>query len=448
MKRLFLSVFLLFWIGSVCVLFLANLLNPSRSDHAPDSPFQTLEFEKVGRELIRHYDERNRSEFDQLLDQLIDEFTIHVWLLDNEGKNLSRPLPNHIAASVEKFPQRLTPANNPAGPFYLETLGMKNQAGDQYYLIFTFTDDRALVHTPKHILYRYLFVLLAISLASLLIAWKVTRPIRHLQNTTRHFAEGQMQTRAPETIIQRRDSIGDLGREFNYMAERVETLLQSQKRLLRDVSHELRTPLARIQVALTLAEDQCPNAREELSIIEKELVKLDGLIGQLLNLTRLESGLNVLDTQAVDLVKVIKNLIHDVEFEFINSQKKVRLTVPEKLIINADTQTLTSALENILRNGMRYTAENTALEVTLTQEKASHCLLSIRDFGPGVADDQLLRIFDPFHRCDDARHAQSGGYGIGLSIARQVIQLHDGKISAENHPQGGLVVKITLPTDA
>jgi two-component system sensor histidine kinase CpxA len=248
----------------------------------------------------------------------------------------------------------------------------------------------------------------------------------------------------------RRDEIADLACDFDHMAERLQGLIGSQKQLLSDVSHELRSPLARLQVALGLArqrEQDQPNT--ELDRIEREAERLNELIGQLLSLTRLEFGTVLSHSEPVDLADLLTEIAESTDFEARALNRRVHMVNSVPAIVEANETLLRSALENVVRNAAKYTDVNTSVDISLQPDKAhaGWLLVQVRDHGPGVPEDMLTKLFEPFVRVGDARDRDSGGYGLGLAIAKRAIRLHGGEIFAGNEPDGGLNVRIRLPVD-
>jgi two-component system sensor histidine kinase CpxA len=220
----------------------------------------------------------------------------------------------------------------------------------------------------------------------------------------------------------------------------------AQRQLLSDVSHELRSPLARLQVALGLARQRAEGrASNELDRIERETERLNELIGQVLSLARLESGVTAPAREPVDLAELLERVAADADFEARAANRRVEIAHSTPATVEGDARLLRSALENIARNAVRYTAEGTAVTLSLARDtQQARWLVTIRDQGPGVPDDMLPRLFEPFARVGDARDRASGGYGLGLAIARKAIRLHGGEVSARNESEGGLSVVVAL----
>jgi len=237
--------------------------------------------------------------------------------------------------------------------------------------------------------------------------------------------------------------------DFDRMAERLETLVDSQSRLLKDVSHELRSPLARLSVALGLARQrQTPEIEAQLDRIELEADRLNQLIQRLLTIARLESGADGLRKTSLSLRELVEQVAHDAEYENAGRQCRVTADGEDEFLMEGDPDLLRSAVENVVRNATRYTAPGTTVEAKLARDKSAkgeEMVLRVYDSGPGVPAASLTKIFEPFYRADDARNRQTGGAGLGLSIADRAIRLHGGRVSASNRKEGGLEVEIRVP---
>jgi two-component system sensor histidine kinase CpxA len=270
-----------------------------------------------------------------------------------------------------------------------------------------------------------------------------------MRTTTNELAEGNLGARVATKLTKRRDEIGDLGRDFNGMAERLESMVKAQQRLLGDISHELRSPLARLGVALGLARQRSgPEATASLDRIERESDNLNEMISQLLTLTRLESGTDGRKRSEVDLSALVHEVAEDADFEAHSLNRSVQVVVSDSCSINGVEELLRSAVENVVRNAVRFTAEGTAVEIALKRQNGSgdnFAVISVRDRGNGVPEEALEKIFRPFYRTEDARDRQSGGgTGLGLAITERAVRMHGGSVQATNAPGGGLSVEMKL----
>jgi len=277
------------------------------------------------------------------------------------------------------------------------------------------------------------------------LSWRITAPVRKLRAAVQGLALGDLAIRVTLSGAGTGDELTDLGQDFNLMAARLEKLVIAHKQLVRDVSHELRSPLARLNVALGIARKQSsPSAEPALDRIEQEGQRLNLLIGELLTLSQLEGGAAG-ERSEVDLAELAEEVAQDADFEACACNRQVHFSTSASLVLRGNRELLRRALENVVRNAVRYTAEGSSVELSLEAATGSRAVVRVRDFGPGVPEALLSDIFRPFFRVAEARDRQSGGTGIGLAIAERVVALHGGTITARNLPEGGLEVAITLP---
>jgi signal transduction histidine kinase len=296
---------------------------------------------------------------------------------------------------------------------------------------------------------RLLAVLITAGIVCYGLARYLTSPVVELRKATQQLADGNLTARVSAKMGNRRDELADLGRDFDVMAERIESLMNAQKRLLSDISHELRSPLARLNVALGLARQRADGAaKNPHDRIELEAERLNNMIGWLLTLTSLESGAEKLDKSPVDLEGLVEEIVVDANYEARNRNCSVRVINSERCMTSGSKELLRSAIENVVRNSIRYTRDGTEIEISLFCQhngNDSQAVLIVRDHGEGVPETALSDIFRPFYRIADARDRQTGGVGLGLSITDRVVRSHNGVVKAYNAPNGGLAVEIDLP---
>lgn len=297
----------------------------------------------------------------------------------------------------------------------------------------------------------FLPVLLVGGLFCYWLARYLSTPIVQLRGATHELSAGNLSARVDQKLLKRRDELGYLGRDFNVMAGRIESLMEAQRRLLTDISHELRSPLARQGVALGLARRSAgPQAIPALDRIEREAERLNEMIGQLLALSRVESGTDRLANEEVDLAALVKEVADDADFEARGRERSVRIVESQALRISGVFELVRSAIENVVRNAVRYTEAGTQVDISLTFEAVNgdrFAIISVRDHGKGVPEESIKEIFRPFYRVEDDRDRKTGGTGLGLSIAARAVRLHQGTIKASNAKDGGLMVEIRLPID-
>ncbi len=276
-----------------------------------------------------------------------------------------------------------------------------------------------------------------------------TLPLRRLRKVTQQLAGGDLTARVGEGLVQHKGEVADLGRDVDRMAERIEGLVGSHQRLIRDVSHELRSPLARLNVALELARQSAgPTHSAPFDRIERESDRLNELIAQLLMLTKLESESCMNQMSEFDIALLIKEIAQDVDFEASSNDRRVLTKKCDQLLLNGNKELLRQAIENLVRNAARYTAAETAVEISLQKKESagrSWAHIEVKDYGPGVPESELYDIFRPFYRVSDSRERQSGGAGVGLAISDRAVRLHGGSLRAFNAPGAGLIMEMMLP---
>jgi signal transduction histidine kinase len=287
-----------------------------------------------------------------------------------------------------------------------------------------------------------LYGLGVIILLCYLLALNLTSPLRRLQKTLERFGQGDLTARVGS---RRRDELGQLSRTFDRMADRIETLLTAERRLLLDISHEIRSPLARLGVVIELARNS-DDIEGSLNRIQKEADRLNDLVGQLLQVTRAEGDRDKLAHEPVQLDDLLETIVEDCRIEAQARNCELDLNSPPEICVSGDPELLRRAIENIIRNAIRYSPPGSPVQIALTdQGAAAH--ICVRDHGPGVPEEALGRIFDPFYRVDTDRSRGGGGVGLGLAIARRAITLHAGELHASNaHP--GLLVEMDIPKQA
>lgn len=297
---------------------------------------------------------------------------------------------------------------------------------------------------------RWILAILISGVICYLLTRYLTSPILRLRAATRELAAGNLGARAGGAIEKRRDELGQLVRDFNRMADRIEILLNSERQLIRDISHELRSPLARLNVALGLARQRAgPEAAPQLDRIEREAERLNEMIGRLLTLARLESADSPPEQSPVSLSELVREVADDAGFEAESRHCTVQVNAAEDCTTVGSPDLLHSAVENVVRNAVRYTAEGTKVEIDLIcvgLDGTKWAAIRVRDHGPGVPEAELSNVFRPFYRVNDARERETGGTGLGLAISERAVRLHGGTIKAENAPGGGLLVEMRLPT--
>jgi two-component system sensor histidine kinase CpxA len=286
--------------------------------------------------------------------------------------------------------------------------------------------------------------LLVSGLICSLLTRYITAPILQLREMSQKLAAGDLSVRTGSGLTHRQDEIGDLVRDFNAMASRIEELISRQRQLISDVSHELRSPLARINVALDLSRERKGNdpAFEQM---QEDIELLDEMIGRLLTIAKLDISAPQVPMMDFDLAELLSQIARNAEFECQEPNRGIRLTFSGQCIVWGSAELLHSAIENVVRNAMRYTESGTCVEISMECDSSAGVRIAVRDYGPGIPGSELGNIFQPFYRVADARDRQSGGTGLGLAIADRVVRIHGGTIRAENATPRGLRIEIVLP---
>jgi two-component system sensor histidine kinase CpxA len=302
-----------------------------------------------------------------------------------------------------------------------------------------------------------LCIALAVSaFASWWLSQHLSAPIRRIQEGARALASEKLDVRAGAVRVSagledRRDEVAVLARDFDAMADQLRANRAVITQLLRDISHELRSPLARMRVALGLARQPGGDLPRQLDRLEREIERLDGLISQVLKLARLHSTDVPFGREVFDLDEVIEEVVRDANFEGAVKGCQVLLRGAARSTLLGNRELLRSAIENVLRNAVRYSPKDTPVEVSIARPDAAatpavgaDVSIVIRDHGPGVPAADLERIFEPFYRVAESRDRDSGGEGIGLAITSQVMKAHGGSARANNHTDGGLEVSLSF----
>ncbi len=450
-NKLFLKIFLWFWLCFFLVIstfllvtvILQNELGPTRSRASLvkiEAKAAGLIYENNGKESLKNFLEKSASENE-----------IEGFLFDSNGLQLNGET-NEIAAKTAKKPQKEDEINYEYdGIKVYSSVLVKTERGSKFVFVAEatrFSEAKTFFVGFDVRVIRWLAILVASGLVCFFLTRYFTAPITKLSQSARELAKGNLKVRAGAKFSQRNDEIGSLSRDFDAMAEQIEKLISSQKRLLSDISHELRSPLSRLGIALELARtaETKVEQTEMFDKIEAESIRLNEQIGELLTITRLENGASQIRIEKINLTEIIKKVAADSDFEAKTKNRRVKFDEKDFCFVDGNSALLQSAFENVIRNAVQYTAENTTVEVVLNRDLADkNVCITVRDFGSGLPQKELEKIFAPFYRAEKGRERESGGTGLGLAIASKAVQFHKGKISAQNASDRGLIVTILLP---
>ncbi len=453
MRSLFWKIFSNFLLIIILIVSVGVSLTLLRDQEFPPlahQEFARRAIDEYGRDAVAAYDQSGPAGVDDYIAGLRNKSGIDLMLLDEYGRSLSsRQAPRRMRHMMDRA--------RGSGEVVRPMMGNRNAvagiftaADGRHFLVSVAlperTKPRELIAALTHgFLGWKLLVLLAITaVVCWFLARSMTSPIKRLREATCRFADGDLATRIGDKITGGNE-LAELARDFDNMAMKIEGLVGSQQRLLRDISHELRSPLARLSIALELArQKQCEGSEKALNRIELESQRMNEMIGQLLSLTRLESDVQEIKGRSFDLAQMSQQLVHDADFEAAANACQVIYRGPSELVWSGQQELLSRAIENVIRNAIKYTADDSEVQVNL-QVLDREIVLQVLDRGPGVPEQALEKLFIPFYRVEDDRDRKSGGTGIGLAIAERAIRLHNGSIKAENRSDGGLKIEIILP---
>ncbi|MFK5925225.1 MAG: ATP-binding protein [Desulfuromusa sp.] len=454
MRSLFLKIFLYFLLIILLVSSAVIVLTYFRDQEFPPLAQQNFARQAVaeyGRKASRAFEDDGVEKVDELADRLLVKSGVHLFLFDNRGHPLTtRRVPRRIQHMTQLALQTGEVVFPMMGPRNGLASAVQSPSGKTYFVAISLPGQppsRNLVKAVTHgfLGWRLLILLAITAVVCFLLARSLTSPIGRLRRATRKFAAGDLSVRIGDQV-KGKNELSELARDFDDMAGKIEALVEVQKNLLRDISHELRSPLARLGIALELARQQESSTAQNKSLnrIELEAERMNTMIGQLLNLTRLESGVSDEPFQEFDLRELLENLVADANYEAETRQCTVVYKAPDNGMYFGSRTLLDQALENVIRNAVKYTGDNSIISVELIRT-VEQLTIQVADQGSGVPDEALVKLFEPFYRVAAARDRQSGGTGIGLAIAERAVKLHSGTISASNLSRGGLLIEITLP---
>jgi len=463
MNRLFFKIFLWFWIGVVAVsatLVTFNELSHSRTED--DRRWR----EKYGPRVdlwARQEVHILRVEGNAALEKYVNSFQsdpgVTNYIFDADGKEvLGRTPPSPVRAVLNAM--NSAPA---AGQQFFDgqrIIGEKivGANGRSFVVTVDFPQPSLLSLSLFDLIFedfdraagiRLLAVILVVGIVCFWFARQIVKPIDRLRAATREIADEQLDARVDARVLARGDELADLGHDFDRMAERIERLVTANRHLLADVSHALRSPLARLNVALGLIRRTAdPASQPHLDRIQREADRLNTLIGQLLTMARLDSGVGLERKTTFNLGGLIDEIAADADYEARSRRRSVLVTQPQECLVEGVREMLRGAIENVVRNAVRHTAEHTSVEIAVAvppPSKASRVSIAICDHGPGVPQEAVGDLFEPFHRNIAPSSSNPDGAGLGLAITKRTFEVHGGTAHAANASGGGLVVTLELP---
>jgi signal transduction histidine kinase len=452
MKSLFLKIFLWFWMAFVIVgVTLAALVAITRSNETMIARL-SLYLPLEARHAADIYEREDKTGLRHHFDQIIESGSLAPYLLDENWKAVLGRTPPARGVEFAKTAREDAPAISKLSGWNGFAAQQAIGASGRRYTTLVVACAPSPADLIRGLGFETLFGLLAILVLGAAFCFSLARhianPIVQLSEAAGRIADGSLDTRSEPGIRLRRDEIGRLGVSFDRMAERIESLVRGQQRLFGDISHELRSPLARLSVAEGLLRQCPPEERTEyLDRIALEVEHLDQLIGQLLTLARIDSGADSSHKEAVELSSLIQEVAVDGNFEAQGKSCAVKVDSLESCTATGAAEQLRRAIENVVRNAIRFTPPSTAVEITMRRQGASalsKAIVQVRDHGPGVPSEHLEKIFLPFYRVPTVNGESAAGAGLGLAIAERIVRMYGGTVSAMNASDGGLIVKLEL----
>ena len=425
---------ILVWFAGILLVSFAGFLVTNRwltpRAHMRGSMMQRL-IQLEFQEAIHAYETGGPPALQAFLTRLNRIMPPRHYLLDARGRDLATGADRRdlltAPESRRQFP--LPPA---------ERMLMRRVSGDERYVYIA--EGEPPRPDPWTDLAVYLWIVVAVVLLCWALAHTLAQPVRQLRQTVLRFGHGDHSSRAR---MHRKDEIGDLARAFDEMADRTETLLTAERRLLQDVSHELRSPLARLRFAIELARSNGDSKGAAMARIKREVDRLSTLVGELLQVTRAEGDPASRNFSDIDVAEFLRELAGDCAIEAHARGCTIDLHVRENATWTGDRELLHRAVENVVRNAIAHAPDGTEIEVDLIPGP-EQITIRVRDYGPGIPEEHLERVFQPFFRVEEDRGRNNGGVGLGLAIAQRAVRVHNGEIRATN-ADPGLLVEIRLP---
>lgn len=447
-RSLFLKILLWFWATIVLTalsIIVTLILQPGGvSSQWHDALIDTAKY--AGATLVQEYEHRGAQEASEYL--LDRDRTTHLQacLLQPNGTTI-------LGDRCERFDRAARSVALTGKPEFNFKHGLATvavivpgaNAAKYIYVTESPTGPRAAVTTNfAAVAVRCLIALLVPGLICYLLTRYLTAPIFRLREASQQLATGNLSTRADERMSLRRDELGSLVSDFNVMAERLEGLVNGQRQLIYDVSHELRSPLTRLNVALDIGRER-KGSDQVFDQMQQDLERMNQMIERLLTLARLDVASASVPLESLNLTDIVTNIVHSAGFELHERSDNITMDSQEVFWVRGNAELLQSAIENVIRNAIRYNNSNEPVQVVL-ERMESFVRITVRDHGPGVPSESLQRIFEPFYRVASDRDRQTGGAGLGLAITERAIRMHGGKVYAANATPHGLTVYILLPS--
>ncbi len=450
MRSLYWKIFVSFWLATILIIFTTAWVTSQIAQKSSQPVREQMFMDSYANAAVATFESGQRSALLKWLNQIGLSRHMSLWLLSSTGEIVGAQDPPE---NVKKVAENLINDQLSEGIFTTGKLIVSHEilsTSGKFYRLAAVSEKPIsyFVQIPwAGLAIRLTLAIFISGLICYLLSMYLTQPLRTLGMAAKSIATGKLYTRVGHFRGHKKDEIAELSKDFDRMAEQLETLIRSKERLLQDISHELRSPLARLNIAIELGKNKTKNlADNEFNRMELESSRLNMLISEILEFARLDKSTTDLELTKVNLPELISDIIRDANYESGDKLNRITTTRMDPCQIIVDRRLIHRAIENIVRNALHYTPEPEQIHVSLYYTDCKDKIyLDIKDNGPGVPEDQLEKIFNPFYRVDTSRAKKTGGYGLGLAIASRAITLHHGEIIAKNAEEGGLLVRIILP---
>ncbi|MBA2648016.1 MAG: HAMP domain-containing protein [Legionella sp.] len=452
MRSLYWKIFLTFWLASILIIVTTAWVTSQITQKSSLPVGEHMFMDSYANAAVATFESGQREALLNWLKKIGASRHMTLYLLSSTGEILStQPAPS----TVKAIGQNLIKDQLSEGIFKSGKLLVSHEimsTSGKYYRLVAITENpiHYFIQIPwAGLTLRLLLATFISGLICYFLSLYLTQPLRSLGLAAKSIATGNFGTRVGHLRGHNKDEIGALSDEFDSMAEQLEALIRSKDRLLQDISHELRSPLTRLNIAIELGRQKTNHlADTEFNRMELECLRLNALIGEILDFARLDKSTAGLQLSTVNLTELISGIIQDANYESGENHNHVKQGITEPCQIKADARLIHRAIENIVRNALHYSPADKDIIISMKHNASKDSIfIDIRDCGPGVPNSQLTNIFNPFYRVDTSRAKKTGGFGLGLAIAARAIHLHRGDIKASNNTEGGLLVRISLPIE-
>lgn len=437
MRSLFWRILASFWLAIALVaglsILLGHMLNQDAWILSRHPGLNTL-----AAEWTQTYEAQGEEAAQDILEQRKRQYHIDVQVLNETGDPVVRgTFPRRAAAfeARQNNDDRRLPWRRLTDEITSE------KTGDTYLFIYRIPHPELDAWHRESLLWPLSalgIALVVLTLFSLLVTFSITRPLSRLRGAVHDLGQTTYQQNSLAKLANRRDEFGVLATDFNRMGARLQSLIGSQRQLLRDVSHELRSPLARLRIALALAERANPEEREKLwPRLTRECDRLEALISEILVLARVDA--DNASAEDVDLNALLATLQKDAQLS--SPEQTVRLQAEPQLNLRGWPTMIERAVDNLLRNAQRFNPSDQPIDLQASRQ-GERIVISVRDHGQGVQAEHLSQLGEPFYR---APGQTAAGHGLGLAIAKRAAERHGGTLTLANHAQGGFVASLELP---